>query len=157
MEGIDILPVEFVLSNGIEFTGDVCYSGVYGQEVFNKPLDEGGIPISGILYERYKNGSLAYYAYYKNGMSDGDNVNYYESGKVTSFQQMSNGVISGKKITWFENGNIKSKEEYKYGFCVTYRQWSEAGELVTEKTEPSEFDKKMIEKYNKRAKKLEGK
>ncbi|WP_340398980.1 hypothetical protein [Paenibacillus sp. FSL H8-0079] len=49
----NLLSIEEVLLEGIEFEGEVCFSGKYGQEVFDKPIEDGGHPISGLLYERY--------------------------------------------------------------------------------------------------------
>ncbi|MEO2211603.1 hypothetical protein ABGV40_12235 [Paenibacillus amylolyticus] len=152
MIDVNILRMEDVLLTGIEFNDDVCFSGNSGQEVFDKPIEDGGKPISGLLYERYDNGNLAYYSYYKNGLADGDYVNYYESGRISSFQKMSKGVITGEFISWFENGNHKSIANYKYGFAITYREWDIEGVLINEKLEASEFEKKMIEKYDARAK-----
>ncbi|ANY70477.1 hypothetical protein BBD42_01075 [Paenibacillus sp. BIHB 4019] len=151
---MEILSLGYVIQNGIEFAEDVCFSGTHGQLVFDKPEEEGGKPLSGLLYEKRENGKLAYYAYYKNGISDGDYINFYESGEVASFQKMSNGVISGKSITWFENGNIRTVAEHKYGFCIMYKEWNENKELIKEKIEPNEFEKKMIEKYDTRAKSI---
>ncbi|HEY2495018.1 MAG TPA: hypothetical protein VGI33_19180 [Paenibacillus sp.] len=142
MNDFNIFPIEEVLFKGIEFVDDVCFSGEAGQQVFDKPMEDGGKPISGLLYEKYRNGNLAYYCYYENGVSDGDFVNYFESGKISSIQRMSKGAIFGRKISWFENGHIKSIAEGKYGFKITYREWNIEGELITEKIEPSEFEKK---------------
>lgn len=47
------LSVAEVVSRGTEFTGDVCYSGEYGQQVYTKEDIDGGIPIEGILYETW--------------------------------------------------------------------------------------------------------
>lgn len=148
MENFNILSKEEVFLKGIEFADDICFSGKYGKEVFDKPMEDGGKSITGLLYERYKNGSLAYYSYYKNGVPAGDYVKFYENGKVKSFQRMVKSVISGKSTSWFENGNVKSIAEYKYGYTISYKEWNINGEIITEKLEPDEFEKSMIDKYN---------
>lgn len=145
----NVISKEVVLLEGIEFDGEVCYSGKNGQEVFDKPLEDGGKPVSGLLYERFKNGNLAYYSYYKNGVADGDYVKFYENGEVESYEQMNKGVILGRSTSWYENGAVKSIAECKYGFKLTYREWNINGDLIAEKIEPSEFEKEMIEKYDK--------
>ncbi|MFF0829888.1 toxin-antitoxin system YwqK family antitoxin [Brevibacillus sp. NPDC003359] len=149
MMEFNLLSLEKVLLEGIEFADEVCFSGKSGQEVFDKPIEDGGKPVSGLLYERYKNGNLVYYSYYKNGVAEGDYVKFYENGKVESFQRMNKGVILGKSTSWYENGVVKSIAECKYGFRITYREWNIDGELITEKIEPSEFEKEMIDKYDK--------
>ena len=52
MEKESILTEEVILQKGIEFIGEVCYLGEYVQQVFNKPMEDGGKPINGIIYER---------------------------------------------------------------------------------------------------------
>lgn len=42
MIDVNILRMEDVLLTGIEFTDDVCFSGNSGQEVFDKPIEDGG-------------------------------------------------------------------------------------------------------------------
>ncbi|MCM3700718.1 hypothetical protein [Paenibacillus macerans] len=57
MNEISFLTEEEVLLNGIEFTGDVCFSGEFGDQVFDKPMEEGGKPITGLVFEKYNNGN----------------------------------------------------------------------------------------------------
>ncbi|OPH46751.1 hypothetical protein BC351_14560 [Paenibacillus ferrarius] len=144
-----ILTIDEVFLTGIEFTDDVCFSGESGQEVYDKPIEEGGKPITGLVYERYRNGNLAYYSYYKNGIAEGDYVNFFENGKVESFREMCRGVLFGQSLSWFDNGILKSMASYKYGFKIIYREWNIGGELVNEMLEPNDFEKSMIEKYDK--------
>lgn len=78
IKNINILSEDKVFENGIEFAGDVCFSGIYGQQVYTRPMEEGGEPLAGLLYERYKNGHIVYYSYYKNGAKNGEFVRFYE-------------------------------------------------------------------------------
>ena len=48
---MEYLSQEIVLERGIEFNGEVCYSGEFGQQVCTKEVEDGGIPINGIIYE----------------------------------------------------------------------------------------------------------
>ncbi len=143
-----ILSFEEVLANGIEFEDDVCFSGPYGQEVYDKPMEEGGQPITGILYELYENGNPIYYSYYKDGISEGEYVTFYENGQIESYQVMHQGCVHGTSTSWFENGEIKSIAEAKYGFKLTYKEWDMYGNLLSEKLGPDDFEKTMIEKYD---------
>lgn len=149
MRKYNILPIETVLQEGIEFTGDVCFSGEWGQYVCNAPIEDGGKPITGIVYEKFKNGNLQYYSFYKDGIMNGDSVHFYESGSIKSYSNMFKGTIHGKTVCWHENGNIKSIAESKYSFDLTYKEWDENGKLIKEKNKPSDFEKGMIEKYDK--------
>jgi len=144
-----IMKIDTILRQGIEFTGEICYSGVSGEELYTKPIEEGGTAVTGLIYEKYKNGNIAYYSYYANGIADGECVSFFENGALENYKQMKKAVISGYSISWFENGNLKSVGVYKYGFAVTYKLWNREGALLEEKLKPSEFEQLMIDKYDK--------
>ncbi|MCR2803392.1 toxin-antitoxin system YwqK family antitoxin [Paenibacillus soyae] len=114
-------------------------------------MEEGGTAVIGLLYEKYPNGTLAYYSYYENGIPHGVTVEFYRDGKVKEHKYMENGTIAGKSISWHENGNIKAIAENKYGFKVHYREWDENGSLIKEKQEPTAFEQEMITKYDSKA------
>lgn len=145
---LNILKASEVIELGIEFAEDVCYSGDYGEQVFNKPKEEGGTPISGLLYEKYSNDKLAYYSAYENGILHGVTVEFYRSGKVREYKLMEKGVVTGKSFSWFESGKVKSIAESKFGFKIHYQEWDEDGTLMKIKQEPTSFEKEMISKYN---------
>lgn len=148
MNEIQILTEDEVFNKGIEFDGDiVCFSGIYGQQVYNRPMEEGGEPVNGLVYEKYKNGHIAYYSYYENGISNGEFVEFYESTKIKKFRIMKKGTVCGESIEWFESGSVKSREYCKYGIVVSYEEWDENGNLVDKKTEPSDSHKKLLAKY----------
>ena len=140
------LSIAEVVSRGIEFTGDVCYSGEYGQQVYTKEDIDGGIPIEGILYERYNNGNLCYYSFYHDGIPHGQRVRFYETGKVKSCCVMDNGTIDGEHIEWYENGNVKLKEYCKYGLVLKMQEFDEEGNVIKEKIELNESEKAIYEK-----------
>lgn len=146
---LELLSKEDVIKKGIEFTGDVCYSGAHGQQVYDKPVEKGGKAITGIIYERYSNFNLRYYRYYRNGVPEGQYVTFYESGNLKSYCNMKEGVILGKHIGWYENGKIHFEENCMYGVKICYKKWDPNGQLIEEKKEPSQFEKKLIEKYSK--------
>ena len=140
------LSMDEVISAGTEFTGDVCYSGEYGQQVYTKDIEDGGRPIEGILYERYPNGLLNYYSFYSDGVPNGQSVSFFESGKVKSHCIMDTGTIDGEYIEWYENGNIKLKKDCKYGLVLKMQEFDEAGNLVKEKKKLNDGEKRIFEK-----------
>ncbi|RRJ61883.1 hypothetical protein EHV15_01985 [Paenibacillus oralis] len=148
MDEIKILTKEEVLLKGIEFIDDVCFSGDYEDQVFDRPMEDGGKPITGLVYEKYNNGNLAHYCYYVNGIPEGDYATFYESGKLEGFKRMSKGAIIGKSFSWFEDGSIRVIAESLYGFKITYKEWNEKGELIKEKVEPTQFEKDTIKKWS---------
>lgn len=148
------LSLDEVIDKGIEFAGDVCYSGKYGQQVYTNELEKGGVPINGIIYERYPSGSLNYYCFYNNGIPNGQRVRFYESGKIKSYCIMDTGTIDGEHTEWYENGTIKLKEFCKYGLVLRLQEFDENGNIIKEKKELS-IDEKSI--YEKRLAYYEGK
>lgn len=140
------LSVAEVINSGTEFIDDVCYSGEYGQQVYTKEETDGGIPVEGILYERYNNGNLCYYSFYHDGIPHGQRVRFYETGKVKSCCVMDSGTIDGEHIEWYENGNIKLKEYCKYGLVLKMQEFDEDGNVIKEKKELNESEKSIYEK-----------
>lgn len=148
MKDVKILSAHEVIEKGIEFDGDVvCFSGMYGQHVYNRPMELGGEPVTGLVYEKYKNGCLAYYCYYENGISNGEYVEFYESGKIKKFREMLKGTIHGECMEWYVDGSVKSKEYFKYGISVYMEEWDESGDLFNKRTEPLESHKALLKKY----------
>ncbi|SFX12060.1 hypothetical protein SAMN04487866_101604 [Thermoactinomyces sp. DSM 45891] len=146
IDDLNILTPSEVIKIGTEFEGEVCFSGEFGQQVFTKPMEEGGSVFSGLLYEKYPNGSLAYYSFYDNGIPHGITVGFYPDKTVSSYKNMCRGTVHGKEFVWFENGLVKSIAERKFSFYTHFREWDESGNLINLKKEPNEFEKEMIHK-----------
>ena len=138
------LSLEEVVNNGIEFAGSVCYSGEFGQQVFTKEMEEGGIPIEGILYERYANGKLNYYSFYSNGIPNGQEVTFYENGKIKSSCIMDNGTIDGEYIEFYENGKVRKKEFCKYGLILKMHEFDEKGNIIKEKKNLDKDEERIL-------------
>lgn len=138
-----------ILKEGIEFSGDVCFSGEYGQQVYDKEMEDGGHPITGVVYEKDKAGNILYYAFYDNGVQNGDYVSFYESGEIKEMYVMRNGAKWGESVLLYENGEPKHIEECQYGIVLSYKDFDMEGQLVKEKKEPSEYEKKLLNKFQK--------
>ena len=141
-----ILSQDEVLKMGTEFTGNVCYDGKLGQQIYTDQSVNGGIPLDGVLFEKYSNGVLQYYSYYNNGIPNGQRVTFYESGKIKSCCVMNAGTVDGEKDEWYENGNLKRKEFCKYGFVLCMQEFDELGNIVCEKKELNDGEKIIYEK-----------
>ncbi|MCY6354521.1 toxin-antitoxin system YwqK family antitoxin [Clostridium sp. ZS2-4] len=151
---IKILTKEYVLNNGIDFDDDILEQEYLSDRILDNSKESGGKPFTGLTYETYPNGNLAYYCYYKNGFSDGDFIEFYDDGKIKSMQYMQRGRTYGFRKIWHNNGVLKSKARYEYGVCLTSKEWNEEGVLVKEKSEPTEDDIKIRnsqEKWYKKA------
>ena len=62
----------------------------------------------------FENGLLrTYFIFNKNGLLDGNSIEYYEEGNIESLVPYKNNVVEGLVITYYENGNIKEEVNYK--------------------------------------------
>ena len=62
----------------------------------------------------FENGLLRiYFIFNKNGLLDGNSIEYYEEGNIESLVPYKNNVVEGLVITYYENGNIKEEVNYK--------------------------------------------
>ncbi|BEO96740.1 toxin-antitoxin system YwqK family antitoxin [Fusobacterium nucleatum] len=62
----------------------------------------------------YENGLLkTYFIYNKDGIPDGESVEYYEEGNIESIVHFRNNIVEGLTTTYYENGNIKEEVNYK--------------------------------------------
>ena len=145
----NILVLEDIVKQGIEFKEEVCFSGEFGQQVFDKPFEDGGNPITGLLFEKYNNGNLNYYSYYVDGIQNGESVTFYESGEISSYCVMDSGQVYGEIKKWYKTGLLKSLEMCKYGVVISSKHYDEKGDIIMEKLEPSRIEQKMLEKYEK--------
>ena len=109
-------------------------------------MEDGGKPIDGIIYEKNEDGHVGYY---KNGIPNGESVEFYESGRLRSKCIMDRGTIDGEKVVWYENGKIKSKENCKYGLVLESSKWDEEGNLINGKKNLTEGEKRIFEKFEK--------
>ncbi|MCM3569787.1 hypothetical protein [Neobacillus mesonae] len=144
---IQLLSKDEVLINGVNFDEKLWFTS-YSDEVIDNPEDKGGKPFSGLAFELYDNGNLAYYGYYRNGLKEGPFVEFYPSGKIKGYRIMDGGTVKGKEIMWFENGQKAYEGESRVGRRLTYTKWNETGEIIEQKTEPTKFDLEYVKKFD---------
>ena len=62
----------------------------------------------------FENGLLRiYFIFNKNGLLDGNSIEYYEEGNIESIVPYKNNLVEGLIIRYYENGNIKEEVNYK--------------------------------------------
>ena len=62
----------------------------------------------------FENGLLkTYFIFDKNGVSNGNSIEYYEEGNIKSIIPFKNNIVDGLTISYYENGNIKEEVHYK--------------------------------------------
>lgn len=129
---LNLLSYEYVIENGTYFDGDIiCWSGKYGDQVYNNPMKKNGTPFNGLLYEQYENGQIAYYSFYENGIGQGISIQFYLSGAIKSYCIKNRGVIVGKYYEWYENGDIKKEtDHYKNDHHYKFTEYDENGNVT---------------------------
>ncbi|MEI2463257.1 toxin-antitoxin system YwqK family antitoxin [Niallia taxi] len=148
---MDILNKEYVLTHGVDFDEALWFTS-YSDEVLDNPEDEGGKPFTGLAYEVFDNGNLAYYCHYENGFAEGPNVKFYKNGIVKSIEYMIKGQTRGKRKVWHENGKLKYEGELKYGVCLKYSEWDNQGNLIGQKSSPAKDEIEYINRLTSRDK-----
>lgn len=127
IEDLNIMSEEEVIKNGTYFNDDMGWS----KECQDILCDENGNPFNGLLYEYYKNGNLAYYCYYKDGIEDGEFIQFYPSGKVHRYINFNRGLPLNESYEWYENGNIKElTNHYQNDFHYKYIEYDENGKVI---------------------------
>ena len=128
----NILSQDYIKENGIPFEGDIWWEedGL----LYDKPESEGGKPFSGLLYETYDDGAIAFYGYVTDGMYDGEKVNFYKNGQMKVYCKMKLGGYYGKCYHWYENGQLKEireiSEDRKHEWI---KRWDENGVLLEDR------------------------
>lgn len=139
----DILSKEYVLNHGIDFDEELWFTS-YSDEVLDNPEDEGGKPFTGLAYELFDNGNIAYYCYYKNGFKEGDYIKFHNNGKVKSTDYMVEGQTRGIRKIWYESEELKFVGEYKFGICLKYTEWDKQGNIIGIKDTPTKDEVELI-------------
>lgn len=138
-----ILSADYVKANGILWDEDLfTYESDwensyyhYGR-LFDKPMDEGGKPVTALIYELFPDGTLANYSYYKDGYEYGSAVEFYKNGRVESYKLFTDSEFY--LYEWYETGNIKE-------FFERYRDDNKYFRRMTRYDENGNKLKKMIE------------
>lgn len=148
-----LLDKKFILSNGIDYDelevdydrfGDKEFIVCEGEEKF----------FSGIAYSVFPNGNLEFYAFFRDGFKDGEFVEFYDDNKIKCIQNMRKGRTYGARRIFHKNGTKKLEARYEYGVCLTFKEWDEDGNLIKEKSKPTENDIKLRDSQEKFYKKV---
>jgi antitoxin component YwqK of YwqJK toxin-antitoxin module len=125
---IDVLSKEYVIEHGTEFDGEeICWGGDYGDLVCSSE----GVPFTGLLFELYRNGNLAYYSYYEKGRQHGLSIRFHVSGNIESCGVFAGGFPVGKSYEWYDSGKLKLiRDHYKNDYHYKYTEYYENEDIV---------------------------
>jgi len=127
VEGYNLLPngkyTEYYKNGQIKVQGS--YKEIIKSTLVKAMKDNASFsPVTDIYYKLedshtlrkvdYENGLLkTYFIYNKDGIPDGESVEYYEEGSIESIVHFRNNIVEGLTITYYENGNIDEEVNYK--------------------------------------------
>lgn len=131
-----ILPNEYVLEHGVDENTlyDEYYydeNGMYHyQRMFDKPMDEGGKPYTGIAWCSYGDCARMSYSVYRDGYPCGEEVIFYDSGALKSYWTDDENY----GYEWYENGALKSERYLLFTDIQTndrmIREYDKSGKLM---------------------------
>ena len=135
-----LLPVDMdkLIENGVdaddlaeEFYTDA--NGVYHyQQVFDKPMEEGGTPFTGLSITFFDNfDQIDSYTEMKDGYPFGDEVGFHESGALASYERTDD--KEHYAYTWFENGVLRTVYEWNRPDKTEYyraKAYDKTGKLI---------------------------
>lgn len=145
----DLLTKEYLIQNGIEFEKDLEYGGPYGLGIVEYTDDGKEQLFTGLAYDIYENGNIESYFYVENGVRQGKYVKFFSNGNVKSISNMNKNAAEGYWVEFFENGAKKYESECIAGCEMTFIKYDEHGNIIEQKTEPSEWDILYAERFGK--------
>ncbi|MBC2103518.1 toxin-antitoxin system YwqK family antitoxin [Listeria booriae] len=143
----DILQIEEVLVNGVNFETDLDYGGEFGQGIVR--YDENGEEVlyTGLAYSLYENGNIETYFWIEDGVKEGATVSFYKKGNIKSIGNMKKSSLYGNQYEYYENGKIKREFECVAGRVMRYIKFDEEGNVIDEKDTPNESDILYAQKF----------
>ncbi len=130
-EGLTILSWDYVVDNGKMFGESLWWDRSDGYYICDFSEDEEeGVYYTGLGYDLYKNGSLKFYRYYKNGSEEGIEAEFYPSGVLKSYAVIYDENKIALAYEWDENGMIRLYIDDQQGFRV-----DEEGYMIKKPTE----------------------
>lgn len=89
-----------------------------------------GLPYTGVLYELYANGQLAYEGKYEDGYKMGLQNYWFENGQTEEKNFSCWDWPHGHCQSWNEDGRLVFEAEYKYGYCLWSNTYDEKGNIL---------------------------
>lgn len=136
----DIFTKEYIIKNGVEFEKDLGYGGPYDLGIVEYTDDGKEKLFTGIAYDFYENGNIESYFFVLNGVKQGKYVEFYPNGELKLLGNMDKSSADGYQVEFFENGMKKYESECIAGREMTFKKYDNQGNLIEQKTDPTESD-----------------
>jgi antitoxin component YwqK of YwqJK toxin-antitoxin module len=89
-----------------------------------------GVPFTGIVYSKRPDGSLESEGFYRDGLPDGKQEQYYPGGQVEQRWIAVRGKGSSEVRTWHRNGRLRSVATYVDQRLTGAQAWDDGGEPI---------------------------
>lgn len=83
----------------------------------------------------------------ENGVKQGRYVEFYSNGNIKRIGNMNKNSAEGYQVEFYENQNKKYESECIAGLEMTFTKYDENGNVIEQKTEPSESDLLYAKKF----------
>ena len=146
----EILSREDIFKMGISFDNLEFSSDGYDDCAYIVFYDKNGneTPFTGIAYDFYRDSNvIVVYMFVKDGIRNGQYVEFYPNSNVKKILEMRDNVTFGECFEFYETGEVMRIEKRVAGFLITFRQYDKDGNIIKEKNELSDFDKKILAKF----------
>lgn len=143
----DILNKEYVVKNGVEFERSLGYGGPYDLGIVEYDEANQEKLFTGLAYDLHENGNVESYFFVDNGVGQGANISFYLNGNIKRVGNMDKSASEGEQLEYYENGQLKSVTNCIAGRAMTFTKYDENGNIVEQKTEPSESDLLYVKRF----------
>jgi|MEHZ01.4.fsa_nt_MEHZ011298861.1_2 antitoxin component YwqK of YwqJK toxin-antitoxin module len=89
-------------------------------------------PYTGWMKSMYANGRVKGLSRLKDGIRNGQSVEFYENGRKESAGSMKDHRYYGLQTQWYENGQKWSEQNYKDGAKISEKRWYKHGQKERE-------------------------
>ncbi|WP_342472615.1 hypothetical protein MHH70_04000 [Metasolibacillus sp. FSL H7-0170] len=143
----DILTKEYIMQNGVEFEKYLGYGGPHDLGIVEYTDDGKEKLFTGMAYDLYENGNIESYFYVVDGVKQGKYVEFYPNSNIKLLGNMDKSSAEGYQVEFFENGMKKYESECIAGREMTFKKYDSQGNIINQKTEPTESDLLYAKKF----------
>lgn len=124
----------------MNFEDSLYYGGEYGEFIVEYDKKGAEVRFTGLAYDLFANGNIDGYLHVKEGIKDGQKVDFYPNGNVKQINYMGNNRSEGMLTSHYETGEKASVENRKHGVLMTFVKYDKQGQIIEQKLAPTEQD-----------------
>jgi len=102
----------------------------YADLEFRDVMRRAGEPFTGIAFDQFDDGKLAFEIAYEQGIQSGPSREYFDDGRLATECTMRHGTFHGIKRAWHDTGQLAEETEYHIGLALRRKRWDESGAQI---------------------------